>query len=131
MTNATPFMQFLRQASAIALIVLTLAMVAGGILGLVYGRLRIGPYKLQGTKLRILSALVLLSAAAYFIPRYALPVELGLLVIIGIIGYFLAEKPKIGPAPACRNAYLSICARRTGLPPAPAPDEGRSRYPHR
>lgn len=108
MSNATPLMQFLRQAAAIALIIFTLLMIIAGILGLIFGRLRIGHYKLKATLVRVLSVVLLAGAAAYFIPRYALPVELLLMVAVVVIGLLLAEKPKPAqPLPAATHAFQS------------------------
>jgi hypothetical protein len=108
MSNETPFMQFLRTAGFYALIIFTGIMIVAGVLGLIFGRLRIGPYKLKGTKLRILSALLIASAAAYFIPKYGFPIELILALILVAIGLLLAEKPQAHkPLPAETHTFQS------------------------
>ena len=108
MSNETPFMQFLRMAGIYAMIAFTVIMIVAGILGLIFGRLRIGSYKLKGMKLRILSALLILSAAAYFIPKYGFPIELVLTLILVVIGLLLAEKPQAHkPLPAETHTFQS------------------------
>ena len=108
MSNATPLMQLLRHAAVIALIVFTLIMIVSAILGLIFGQLRIGHYKLKGLAVRVLSVFLLLSAAAYFIPVYGLPVELVLALVIVIIGLLVAEKPQAAkPLPAETHTFQS------------------------
>ncbi len=124
MSNETPFMQLLRTAGFYAMIIFTVAMVVAGVLGLIFGRLRIGPYKLKGTVLRILSAFLLLGAGgvgvwiiialirsgltSHLIPRYAFPVELSLALILLLIGLLLAEKPQAHkPLPAETHTFQS------------------------
>ena len=108
MSNETPLMQLLRLFFVYATIIFTLIMIIAGILGLIFGRLRIGHYKLKGTAVRILSAFLILGAGAYFIRNYGLPVELVLALAIVIIGLLIAEKPQATkPLPAETHTYQS------------------------
>src|SRR5512140_2694013 len=108
MSNATPLMQLLRQIAVYALIAFTLIMIAAGLLGLIFGRLRLGHFRLKGTVLRILSGLLLAVAAFYFLPRFALPVEILVAVVLVVIGLILAEKPRSAqPLPAETHTFQS------------------------
>jgi hypothetical protein len=95
MSNPPILAQFLRLFAHSALIIFSLLMVVSGLLGLLYGRISIGHFKLKGVALRILSACLLLGAACCFIPRYGLLVEFILALLIVVIGLFLAEKPAL------------------------------------
>jgi len=108
MSNASSLTIFLRQATVVGLIVFSLIMVVAGLLGLIFGRLRIGSFKLKGTALRVLSALLFLGAACYFIPKYGFPVELLLALVLVIVAVILAEKPAAARhLPAETHTYQS------------------------
>ena len=108
MSNASILTQFLRQFSVVALIIFSLILLISGVLGLIFGFLRIGHIKVQGVTLRILSALLCLSAAGYFIPKYGLLVEFVLALGLIIIGLLLAEKPVVTqPLPAETHTFQS------------------------
>jgi hypothetical protein len=93
MSNASVLTQMLRYVAVIGLIIFSLIMVVSGLLGLYFGRLSIGHLRMKGLPLRILSGLLFLGAAAYFIPKYGLLVELVLTLVLVIVALFLAEKP--------------------------------------
>ncbi len=108
MSNETILMQYLRQAAVIGLAIFTGIMMAAGIFGIILGRVRVGHFKLKGTTLRILSTLLLAGAAFFFLPRYALPIEILLTAVLVVIGLILAEKPKSAqPLPAETHTFQS------------------------
>ena len=108
MSNASILTQLLRQIAVLGLIIFSLFMLVAGVLGLVYGRLSIGHLKLKSAPVRVLSALLLLGAACYFLPKYGLLVEVGLALLIGILGFFLAEKAGLTqPLPAAIHTMQS------------------------
>ena len=108
MSNETVLMQYLRQAAEIGLFIYTGLMVVAGILGIIFGRVRVGHLRLKGTTMRVLSALLLAGAALYFLPRFALPAEILLTVVLVVIALIVAEKPKKAqPLPAETHTFQS------------------------
>jgi hypothetical protein len=108
MSNASSLMLFLRQLAAVGLIIFSLIMLISGLLGLVFGRLHIGHIKIKGTAFRILSGLLFLGAACYFIPKYGLLVEIILALVFILICLLLAEKPTPAqPLSAETNTFQS------------------------
>ena len=108
MSNETVLMQLIRQISIWALIVFTLVMIVAGLFGLIFGRFRMGSYKMKGPVVRILSVFLILGATAYFIPVYGLPVEFLLVLVILIIALLTAEKPQPAmPLPAETHTFQS------------------------
>jgi hypothetical protein len=93
MSNASSLTLFFRTVYPIALIVLSLAMAISGVLGLIFGHLRIRQYRWKGAGFRILSAVLLLGAAAYFIPKYGLLVEVVIVLAVAASAVLLADKP--------------------------------------
>ncbi|HTX89951.1 MAG TPA: radical SAM protein [Anaerolineales bacterium] len=93
MSNASSLTLFLRTVYPIASIVLSLVMAVAGLLGLIFGRLRIGQYRWKGIGFRILSAVLLLGAAGYFIPTYGLLVEVAVVLVVAVGAVLLADKP--------------------------------------
>lgn len=108
MSNATPLMALLRQIAFYALIVFSLGMVVFGLLGLLYGRVHLSHFKLKGTALRVLSAVMLVGAGLYFLPRFALPAEILLVLVLWIIALLLAARPQAAkPLPAETHTFQS------------------------
>ena len=93
MSNASFLTQLLRQVAVYGLIFFSLLMLISGLLGLYFGRLSIGHIKIKGSAFRILSGLLFLGAACYFIPKYGFLVEIALALVLVIIGLLIAEKP--------------------------------------
>ena len=93
MSNASFLTQLLRQVAVFGLIFFSLLMFISGLLGLYFGRLSIGHIKIKGSAFRILSGLLFLGAACYFIPKYGFLVEIALALVLVIIGLLIAEKP--------------------------------------
>ena len=110
MSNATPLMQLLRHFAVDALIIFSLIMLVSGLLGLIFGRLSVGHFKFKGVAFRILSAVLFLGAAGYFIPKYGLLVEIVLALVVVVIGLVLAEKLVGRAATAGGDAYLPVRA---------------------
>jgi hypothetical protein len=108
MSNASFLTLFLRTVAQIALIAFTLLLAICGVLGLIFGRLHVGRFHLKSPAMRILSALLLLSAAAVFIPKYGLLVESLLALALGVAAYFVAERPDgARPLPAGTHTFQS------------------------
>ena len=108
MSNASVLTQILRQVAVVGLIIFSLVMVISGLLGLYFGRLSIGHIKLKGVTFRILSGLLFLGAAAYFIPKYGLLVEIGVAAVLVTISLLIAEKtPATQPLPAETHIFQS------------------------
>ena len=104
MSNASPLTLFLLRYPVI---IFSLLMLIAGVLGLVFGRLSIGHIKIKGVVFRILCAILILGAAAYFIPKYGLVVELILTLVLAVIGYLLAEKVVARPLAAETHTFQS------------------------
>jgi MoaA/NifB/PqqE/SkfB family radical SAM enzyme len=105
MSNASPLTLFLIRYPVI---IFSLIMLLAGLLGLVFGRLSIGHIKMRGVVIRILSACLFLGAAAYFIPKYGLVVEIVLTVLLVVLALLLAEKPAgAQPLPAETHTFQS------------------------
>ncbi len=108
MSNETQLMQVLRQIGFYATIVFSILMIAGGVAGLIYGRVRVGHFRLKGMLVRIFSVLLILGAGFYFLPRYALPTELLFTAALVVMALVVAEKPKKSePLPAETHTYQS------------------------
>ncbi len=91
-----------------SLIFFSLVMVAFGLLAIILGRARLGHFKLQGISVRILGAVLVLGFALAFIPKYGLLVEIGLAVVVLVVGLLLSEKPKQSlPLPAETHTFQS------------------------
>jgi hypothetical protein len=96
------------QIESAALIFFNLAMGIFGLLGIFLGSARIGHFRLKGSMLRILSALLLLGVGFIFFPKYGLMIEIGLALIIVVVGLLLAEKPvQHKPLPAETHTFKS------------------------
>lgn len=91
-----------------SLIFFSLAMVGFGLLGIILGKVKIIHFRLKGGTVRILGAVLLLGAACAFIPKYGLLIEIGLALVIVIIGLLLSEKPvQSTPLPAGTHTFQS------------------------
>jgi hypothetical protein len=96
------------QVESASLIFFNLGMVVFGLLGIFLGSARIGHFRLKGPIVRILSAILLLGVACVFIPKLGLLIEIGLTMIIVVIGLVLAEKPvQNKPLPADTHTFKS------------------------
>jgi hypothetical protein len=104
MSNASPLTLFLLRYPVI---IFSLLMLIAGLAGLIFGRLSIGHIKIKGVAFRILCALLFLGAAAYFIPKYGLLLELVLTLVLLVIGYLLAEKAGAAPLAAETHTFQS------------------------
>jgi organic radical activating enzyme len=91
-----------------SLIFFSLAMVVFGLLGIILGKVGISHFRLKGTTVRILSAILLLGVACAFIPKVGVLVEIVLALVVVVIGLFLAEKPaRHKPLPAETHTFQS------------------------
>ncbi len=68
----------------------------------------LGTLKFKGSVFRILSGLLFLGAAFYFIPKYGLLLEIALALVLVIIGLLIAEKPtSTQPLPVETHTFQS------------------------
>ncbi len=64
-----------------------------GLYALIVGKINLSQHKLKGPTVRILGAVLILAAAAIFIPTYGLIIDVLLAAAVVVAGILLAEKP--------------------------------------
>jgi hypothetical protein len=74
-------------------IVLTVLVGLSGLSAIIIGKVTISQHKLKGPLVRILGGVLILAAAAVFIPTYGLIIEVLLAAAAVAVGIILAEKP--------------------------------------
>jgi hypothetical protein len=96
------------QLESTSLIIVSLAMVVFGLLGIILGKVRIGQFSLRGRPVRILGAVLFLGVACAFIPIYGVLIEIALALALVVIGLLLSEKPlQHKPLPAGTHTFQS------------------------
>ncbi len=91
-----------------SLIFFSLAMVVFGLLGIILAKVKVSHFKLKGTTVRTLGAILVLGVACAFIPKIGVLVEIVLALVVVVIGLLLAEKPaQHKPLPAETHTFQS------------------------
>jgi hypothetical protein len=108
MTNPSLLSQISKIIYYIGLFGFSLIMFVFGLLGIILGKFKVSHLQRKGAVVRILGAILLLGVACAFIPKYGLVVEIGLALVIVIVGLIVAEKPiSARPLPAETHTFQS------------------------
>ncbi len=73
----------------------SLFVLVAGLVFVLYGKVKLGNYRLQGTPVRVLGGVLIVCGAGYWIPKYGIFIQLAVLAVVAVVLWFLLDKPAV------------------------------------